>query len=191
MKDWRCSFDSTLEQLLYIPLLEKVYQIANNKKNDVKARSLLLMALPNEHHLTFSGYPDAKTMFAAIETRFGGNEATKKTQKTLLKQYTASFSDNAVYDFMVENPNGSNILHQDLEKIHEDDLEAMDLKWQLSLLSMRAKSSETRTHQESKETMKKHILNGKVGYRWCRGLSGVTMAEEQVLTNMALIGVLV
>ncbi|GJS73419.1 hypothetical protein Tco_0706260 [Tanacetum coccineum] len=57
-----------------------------NKKNDVKARSLLLMALPNEHQLTFSQYSDAKTMFAAIETRFGGNEATKKTQKTLLKQ---------------------------------------------------------------------------------------------------------
>ncbi|GKA11947.1 hypothetical protein Tco_0691493 [Tanacetum coccineum] len=53
-----------------------------NKKNDVKARSLLLMALPNEHQLTFSQYNDAKTMFAAIETRFGGNEATKKTQKT-------------------------------------------------------------------------------------------------------------
>ncbi|GKC92774.1 hypothetical protein Tco_1158216, partial [Tanacetum coccineum] len=39
-----------------------------NKKNDVKARSLLLMALPNEHQLTFSQYSDAKTMFAAIET---------------------------------------------------------------------------------------------------------------------------
>ncbi|GJR66445.1 hypothetical protein Tco_0012510 [Tanacetum coccineum] len=49
-----------------------------NKKNDVKARSLLLMALPNEHQLTFCQYTDAKTMFAAIETRFGGNEATKK-----------------------------------------------------------------------------------------------------------------
>ncbi|GKD66758.1 hypothetical protein Tco_1308866, partial [Tanacetum coccineum] len=55
-----------------------------NKKNDVKARSLLLMDLPNEHQLTFSQYNDAKTMFAAIKTRFGGNEATKKTQKTLL-----------------------------------------------------------------------------------------------------------
>ncbi|GJS06710.1 putative ribonuclease H-like domain-containing protein [Tanacetum coccineum] len=43
-----------------------------NKKNDVKARSLLLMALPNEHQLTFSQYTDAKTMFAAIKTRFGG-----------------------------------------------------------------------------------------------------------------------
>ncbi|GJX43275.1 hypothetical protein Tco_0259951 [Tanacetum coccineum] len=63
-----------------------------NKKNDVKARSLLLMALPNEHQLTFSQYTDAKTIFAAIETRFGGNEATKKTQKTLLKQQYENFS---------------------------------------------------------------------------------------------------
>ncbi|GJT37653.1 hypothetical protein Tco_0937518 [Tanacetum coccineum] len=63
-----------------------------NKKNDVKARGLLLMALPNEHQLTFSQYPDAKSMFAAIETRFGGNAATKKTQKTLLKQQYENFS---------------------------------------------------------------------------------------------------
>ncbi|GKA70378.1 ribonuclease H-like domain-containing protein [Tanacetum coccineum] len=31
-------------------------------------------------------FKDAKTLFAGIQTRFGGNEATKKTQKTLLKQ---------------------------------------------------------------------------------------------------------
>ncbi|GJY30808.1 putative ribonuclease H-like domain-containing protein [Tanacetum coccineum] len=41
--------------------------------------------------------------------------------------------------------NGSNVLHQDLEQIHEDDLEAMDLKWQLSLLSVRAKKYYQRT----------------------------------------------
>ncbi|GJX11400.1 hypothetical protein Tco_0201259 [Tanacetum coccineum] len=29
---------------------------------------------------------DVKTLFAAIQTRFGGNDATKKTRKTLLKQ---------------------------------------------------------------------------------------------------------
>nr|GEZ54558.1 ribonuclease H-like domain-containing protein [Tanacetum cinerariifolium] len=49
------------------------------KKNDVKARSMLLMALPNEHLMTFNQYKDAKTLFAAIETRFGRDEATKKT----------------------------------------------------------------------------------------------------------------
>nr|GEU66362.1 ribonuclease H-like domain-containing protein [Tanacetum cinerariifolium] len=41
------------------------------KKNDVKARSTLLMALPNEQLMTFNQYKDAKTLFAAIETRFG------------------------------------------------------------------------------------------------------------------------
>ncbi|GJZ16840.1 ribonuclease H-like domain-containing protein [Tanacetum coccineum] len=62
------------------------------KKNDVKARSLLLMALPNEHQLTFDQYVDAQSMFAAIKARFGGNEATKKTQKALLKQQYENFS---------------------------------------------------------------------------------------------------
>ncbi|GKA29416.1 hypothetical protein Tco_0715661, partial [Tanacetum coccineum] len=62
------------------------------KKNDVKARSLLLMALPNEHQLTFDQYVDAQSMFADIKARFGVNEATKKTQKALLKQQYENFN---------------------------------------------------------------------------------------------------
>ncbi|GKE97150.1 ribonuclease H-like domain-containing protein [Tanacetum coccineum] len=61
---------------------------------------------------------------------------------------TASFSDNVMYAFMVENPNGSNLLHQDLEQIHEDDLEVIDLKWQLSLLTMREKRYYQRTSKK-------------------------------------------
>ncbi|GJY55614.1 hypothetical protein Tco_0454729, partial [Tanacetum coccineum] len=67
-----------------------------NKKNDVKARSLLLIALLNEYQLTFNQYPDAKSMFAAIKIRFRGNAATKKTQKTLLKQQYENFSTSSV-----------------------------------------------------------------------------------------------
>ncbi|GJU57797.1 hypothetical protein Tco_1235563 [Tanacetum coccineum] len=62
------------------------------KKNDMKARSMLLMALPNEHLMTFNQYKDAKTLFAAIQTRFSGNEAIKKNQKTHLKQMYENFS---------------------------------------------------------------------------------------------------
>nr|GFC19173.1 hypothetical protein [Tanacetum cinerariifolium] len=62
------------------------------KNNDVKARRMLLMALPNEHLMTFNQYKDAKSLFASIETIFGGNEATKKTQKTLLNQMYENFS---------------------------------------------------------------------------------------------------
>ncbi|GJY04617.1 hypothetical protein Tco_0370557 [Tanacetum coccineum] len=112
---------------------------------------------------------------------------------------TASFSDNVVYAFMVENPNGSNLLQQDLEQIHEDDLEAMDLKWQLSLLSMRAKrwdtlpgsvehqgtkrvSSEIKTTLGNNEdtSLKAMLAIDGVGFDWS------DMAEEQVQINMAL-----
>ncbi|GKE66780.1 hypothetical protein Tco_1520941 [Tanacetum coccineum] len=55
------------------------------KKNDVKAKSILMMALPNENLLTFNQHKDAKTLLAIIEARFGGNDATRKSQKILLK----------------------------------------------------------------------------------------------------------
>ncbi|GKG46696.1 hypothetical protein Tco_0501542 [Tanacetum coccineum] len=52
---------------------------------------------------------------------------------------TANLSDATVYAFLANQPNGSHLVHEDLEQIHEDDIEEIDLKWQLALLSMRAK----------------------------------------------------
>ncbi|GKD14403.1 hypothetical protein Tco_1198810, partial [Tanacetum coccineum] len=46
----------------------------------------------------------------------------------------ANLSDAIVYAFLANQPNGSQLVHEDLEQIHEDDLEEMDLKWQLALL---------------------------------------------------------
>nr|GEU39064.1 hypothetical protein [Tanacetum cinerariifolium] len=42
-------------------------------------------------------------------------------------------------NIQANQPNGSQLVHEDLEQIHEDNLEEMDLKWQLALLSMRAR----------------------------------------------------
>ncbi|GKC79457.1 hypothetical protein Tco_1130231, partial [Tanacetum coccineum] len=238
------------------------------KKNDVKARSLLLMTLSNEHQLTFNQYVDAQSMFVAIKAHFGGNKATKKTQKALLKQHhenfkasssesldsifnmlqklvsrleilgvvtppeglnvkflrslpsewdthvlkrsagannndknlafltasgassinnintvnpevstgttkvntasievsTASFSDAIVYAFLSTQPQGSQLVHEDLEQLHDDDLEEMDLKWNMALLSMRARKAPRNA----------------VGFEWS------DMAEEEIQANMAL-----
>ncbi|GJW31289.1 hypothetical protein Tco_0051321 [Tanacetum coccineum] len=62
------------------------------RRAELKARSTLLMALPNEHQLKFNLYKDAKTPMQAIENRFGGNTATKKTQKNLLKEQYENFT---------------------------------------------------------------------------------------------------
>ncbi|GJT17762.1 hypothetical protein Tco_0876468 [Tanacetum coccineum] len=61
------------------------------RKNELKARGTLLMALPNEHQLKFNTYKCAKTLIDAIEKRFGDNKESKKTQKTLLKQKYENF----------------------------------------------------------------------------------------------------
>nr|GEU51760.1 ribonuclease H-like domain-containing protein [Tanacetum cinerariifolium] len=226
------------------------------KKNDTKARSMLLMALLNEHLMTFNQYKDAKTLFAAIKTRFSENEATKKTQKTLLKQLyknfsatstesldlifnrlqkivkgttstnlssqnmafmsspspnstnevptdfrvstsspqvsTVNLSDVTVYTFLANQPNGSQLMHEDQEQIHKDDLEEMDLKWQLALLSMRAKrvlrSQENITRNQ--ETIRRAVnvedtsskamvaIDG-AGFNWSH------IADDEAPTNMA------
>ncbi|GKG01127.1 hypothetical protein Tco_0305832 [Tanacetum coccineum] len=49
------------------------------------------MALPNEDQLNFNSYKDAKTLMQAIKNRFGGNTATKKTHKNLLKRQYENF----------------------------------------------------------------------------------------------------
>ncbi|GKE80372.1 hypothetical protein Tco_1550372, partial [Tanacetum coccineum] len=115
---------------------------------------------------------------------------------------TASFSDNVVYAFMVENPNGSNLLQHDLEQIHENDLEAMDLKWQLSLLSMTAKRWDTlpenvenqgtkRVQFRNQDNTMKQGNNEDTSSKAMLAIDGVCfdwsdMAKEQVQTNMAL-----
>ncbi|GKA13900.1 hypothetical protein Tco_0693546 [Tanacetum coccineum] len=57
------------------------------KRLEVKARSTLMMGIPNEHQLKFNSIKDAKSLLEAIEKRFRGNAATKKTQRNLLKQH--------------------------------------------------------------------------------------------------------
>nr|GEU35232.1 ribonuclease H-like domain-containing protein [Tanacetum cinerariifolium] len=75
------------------------------RKAKLKARSTLLMALPNEHKLKFNSYKDAKTLMQAIENRFRANQVF---HSLVMKIYN----------------------------IHHDDLE---LRWNITMLTMRAR----------------------------------------------------
>nr|GEW75607.1 reverse transcriptase domain-containing protein [Tanacetum cinerariifolium] len=189
------------------------------RKNEVKARGTLLMALPDKHQLKFNSHKDAKTLTDAIKNRFRGNTETKKVQKTHLKQQYENFtgsssrsldqihdriqklthtlicrnkddlkeqnlddlfnslkiyenkvkhssstvsaaasvstvyakmpmtslpnvdsSSNAViYSFFASQSTSPQFDNEDLKQIDIDDLEEMDLKWQMSMLTMRAR----------------------------------------------------
>ncbi|GJQ90217.1 hypothetical protein Tco_0001356 [Tanacetum coccineum] len=63
-----------------------------DRRNEMKARGTLLMALPNKDQLKFHSYKDAKLLMEAIEKRYGGNKESKKVQRTLLKQQYENFA---------------------------------------------------------------------------------------------------
>nr|GEU63413.1 copia protein [Tanacetum cinerariifolium] len=61
------------------------------RRLELKAGITLLTGIPNEHQLKFNSIKDAKSLLQAVEKRFGGNAATKKTQRNLLKQQYENF----------------------------------------------------------------------------------------------------
>nr|GEX55722.1 putative ribonuclease H-like domain-containing protein [Tanacetum cinerariifolium] len=165
------------------------------RKNELKVRGTLLMALPDKHQLKFNSHKDAKTLMEAIEKRFGGNTKTKKVEKTLLKQQFKNFtgssyegldqihdrlqklvsqleihrislsqedvnlnvstayvklpasplpnvdslSNAAIYSFFTCQSTSPQLDNDDLKQIDVDDLDEMDLRWQMAMLTMRAR----------------------------------------------------
>ncbi|GKE44781.1 hypothetical protein Tco_1472065 [Tanacetum coccineum] len=220
------------------------------RERERKARTTLLMALPEDHLAKFHKMTDAKDMWDAIKSRFGGNDESKKMQKYILKQQfkgffvsnseglhkgydrfqsllsqlkihgagvstedanqkflkvfesdikgsigssssaqnvafvssestnstndvstaygvstssgynsqrenSSSYTDELMYSFFANQSSGPHLDHEDLEQLDEFNLEEMDLKWQVVMISMRLKKFYKKTgrklHFDAKE----------------------------------------
>ncbi|GJX97795.1 ribonuclease H-like domain-containing protein [Tanacetum coccineum] len=140
-----------------------------------------LRSLPSEwnnHVVVWRNKPDLDTMsfnvlynnFKIIKQEVKGTAssssqnvafvpASTQVSTTSTQVSTANLSVATVYSFLANQPNGSQLVHEDFEQIHKDDLKEMDLKWQLALLSMR-------TRKFFQKTGRKITINGsdKAGY---------------------------
>nr|GFB21488.1 hypothetical protein [Tanacetum cinerariifolium] len=110
------------------------------RKNELKARGTLLMALPDKHQLKFNSHKDAKTLMEAIEKRFGGNTKTKKVQKTLLKQQFENFTGSS--------SEGLDQIHDRLQKlVSQLEIHGVSLSQEdVNLKFFRSLPSEWKTH---------------------------------------------
>ncbi|GJS05731.1 hypothetical protein Tco_0322239 [Tanacetum coccineum] len=61
------------------------------RRNQERIKSILLLAIPDEYLLKFHNVSDAKSLWATIKSRFGGNEESKKMQKNVLKHQFKKF----------------------------------------------------------------------------------------------------
>jgi hypothetical protein len=65
---------------------------------------------------------------------------SKETMETETSQSNvAGLSDATFYAFISSQVGGSILNHEDLEQVDEDDMEEMDITWQVALLSLRSK----------------------------------------------------
>nr|GEX33178.1 ribonuclease H-like domain-containing protein [Tanacetum cinerariifolium]GEX33182.1 ribonuclease H-like domain-containing protein [Tanacetum cinerariifolium] len=148
-----------------------------SRKNELKARGTLLMALPDKHHLKFNIHKDAKTLMEETEKKFGGNKENKKSSSSASTstQNIAFVSSNntdstnepvsgvasvsaastkipisalpnvdtlsnaVIYSFFASQSNSPQLDNDDIKQIDADDLEEMDHKWQLAMLTVRAR----------------------------------------------------
>nr|GEX08032.1 ribonuclease H-like domain-containing protein [Tanacetum cinerariifolium] len=62
------------------------------REKERKARTTLLMAIPEDHLAKFHKMTDAKETWEAIKSIFGGNDESKKMHKYIIKQQFESFS---------------------------------------------------------------------------------------------------
>ncbi|GKB56376.1 hypothetical protein Tco_0912562, partial [Tanacetum coccineum] len=104
-----------------VVMLRCLLQLTEEKTQrrlEVKSRSTLMMGIPNEHQLKFNSIKDAKKLLEADEKRF---------------------VDVVYCAFFASQPNSPQLVHEDLQQIHPDDMEEMDLRWQMAMLTMRAR----------------------------------------------------
>ncbi|GKB10360.1 ribonuclease H-like domain-containing protein [Tanacetum coccineum] len=64
-----------------------------------------------------------------------------------------NLSDVVICSFFASQPNSPQLVHEDLQQIHPDDMEEMDLRWQMAMLTMRAR-------RFLKNTRRKLTVNG-------------------------------
>nr|GEU52867.1 hypothetical protein [Tanacetum cinerariifolium] len=145
------------------------------RKNELKAHGTLLMALPDKHQLKFNTHKDAKTLMEAIEKMFGGNTETNKkliNQLEILGVYLSQEDINL--KFLRSLPtkwrthtliwrNKTDLEEKSLDdlfnslKIYEvevkisfsidaDDLEEMDHKWQMVMLTVECYNCHMKGH---------------------------------------------
>ncbi|GKE50213.1 hypothetical protein Tco_1481471, partial [Tanacetum coccineum] len=76
----------------------------------------------------------------AVNTAHGAT--TTRTQATVVNSTTIdNLSDAVICAFFVIQPNNPQLDNEDLQQIHPDDLEEIDLRWQMALQTMRAGDS--------------------------------------------------
>nr|GEW53134.1 hypothetical protein [Tanacetum cinerariifolium] len=104
------------------------------RKNEPKARG----TLPDKHQLKFNSHKDAKTLITteSVSDDASVSAVCAKMPVSSLPNVD-SLSNTVIYSFFASQSSSPQLDNEDLKQIDVDDLEEMDLRWQIAMLTMR------------------------------------------------------
>ncbi|GKD66055.1 hypothetical protein Tco_1308163 [Tanacetum coccineum] len=73
-----------------------------------------------------------------VSTAYGVSTSSRYNSQ---RENSSSYTNKLMYSFFANQSNGLQLDHEDLEQLDEYDLEEMDLKWQVAMISIRLKKS--------------------------------------------------
>ncbi|GJT45425.1 putative ribonuclease H-like domain-containing protein [Tanacetum coccineum] len=202
-----------------------------DRRNEMKARGTLLMALSNKDQLKFHSYKDAKLLMEAIEKRnkveietislddlynnlkiyeLELKDSTNTSQNSQNVAFVSSNStnsnnstneaDNTAYEVSTAHTQSNPTSGDNLKQIDPDDLEEMDLQWEMAMLAIRARrfikrtgrqaprNQDNRGKESNKRTMtiESHAENALVAQDGIGGYDWSYQDEEEHPTNFTL-----
>ncbi|GJZ48945.1 hypothetical protein Tco_0603135, partial [Tanacetum coccineum] len=114
-------------------LLPKIAEEILARERERKAWTTLLMALPEDHLAKFHKITDAREMFQSLLRQLGIHGGYVSTEDANQKFFSCPQLD-----------------HEDLEQLDEFDLEEVDLKWQVAMISIRMKKFYKKTDKDNR-----------------------------------------
>ncbi|GJT91403.1 putative ribonuclease H-like domain-containing protein [Tanacetum coccineum] len=118
---------------LDIMSLDDVYNHLKVYEPEVQKR-----AGSNSQNMGFISSSNTSSRKSEVSTTQGVSTASVQVPTASTDVAAASFSYDTVCAFIATQPNGSQIKNEDITQIDDDDIEEMDIKWNLALLSIRA-----------------------------------------------------
>ncbi|GKF95170.1 hypothetical protein Tco_0287905, partial [Tanacetum coccineum] len=88
------------------------------------------------------------------------NNNTSSSNEVVNTAYSINIdnmSDAIIFSFFASQPNSPQLAHEDLQQIHPDDIEEMELRWQMAMLTMRAIRALRNQDNKNKESSRRSV----------------------------------
>ncbi|GKF96931.1 hypothetical protein Tco_0292752, partial [Tanacetum coccineum] len=106
--------------------------------------------------MAFVSFNNSRSTNEAVNTAHGVSAAsTQANAANPINVY--NLSDAVICAFFASQPSSPQLINEDLQQLHPDDLEEMDLRWQMTMLTMREKrvlrNQDNRNRESSRRSM--------------------------------------